>query len=410
MSKLYLGLACLLLAYTAGAQCPSGRYLNEIFPSVTVDSPVYSTPYSLKMDIYQPAGDTLHARPLIILAHGGSFLTGTREDDPMVDSLCLRLAKRGYVTASIDYRLSELLTMLSTDSTGAIDEVVKAMSDGKAAIRFFMKDASTTNTYKIDTNNIYIGGNSAGAVLYMHVGYISDTMECPSYIRTAIDANGGFDGNSGNDGYTVRSKGIIDLAGGLNETSFVQAGDKPSVNAQGAEDEVVPYTCGYPNLGSSSSPLNVHVKLCGLGSLEPVYTANGIYHLSMVFPVDGHVPWNSNAAKLNLVDSLVKVFLYNLVCTSTPPSSVNTTNINTEVTLYPNPANEALNIMSSELVKDITLFDEVGRVAVQARNINKTAYEVNTAHLSKGIYFVKISFENGNITPVTRKILVNQAL
>src|SRR4051812_16386227 len=116
----------MLLLHTtnANAQCSDGRYLDYIFP-VTMTTVTYSLPYSLQMDIYQPTGDTSSARPLIILAHGGSFISGTKSDDPTIDSLCKRFAERGYVTASIDYRLSTLISMVSADSTQAINEVVK---------------------------------------------------------------------------------------------------------------------------------------------------------------------------------------------------------------------------------------------------------------------------------------------
>lgn len=190
MKKLYLLLAGSVIMNTAHAQCPAGRHVSDTyFPSITMDSVTYSSAYSLKMDIYQPVGDTMSARPIIILAHGGSFIGGDRASDGTVDSLCARFAHRGYVTASIDYRLSDALSMISSDSTMAIDEVIKAISYGKAAVRYFRQDRATTNTYKIDTNKIYVGGNSAGAVLYMHVGYLTDISECPSYIATAMAAS-----------------------------------------------------------------------------------------------------------------------------------------------------------------------------------------------------------------------------
>ena len=387
---------CIMSVGRASAQCSGGRYLNEIF-SYTLDSTTYSTPYSLKMDIYQPAGDTLSARPLIILAHGGSFVGGTRSDDSTVDWLCQNFARRGYVTASIDYRLSNLVTM-ALDSSAAIDEVIKAISDGKAAVRYFVQDRATTNTYKIDTNNIYVGGNSAGAVLYMHVGYISNIGECPADVVTAMTANGGFDGNSGNAGYSLKCKAVIDLAGGLNTPSFVNAGDIPSVNAQGDADNVVPYTCAHALSGG------VQVTLCGLGSLEPVFTSNSIYHWSHVFPGDGHVPWSSNPAKFFTVDSLVKQFLYTLVCPGA--SEVNMVNTNAEVLVYPNPASEAITIKASDMLKELSVYDQTGRVVFLAANINRDSYEVNTSHLPAGVYFVKIRFSNENTSPVIRQLVI----
>jgi hypothetical protein len=357
------------------------------------------------MDIYQPEGDTLTARPLIIVAHGGSFIGGNREDDVACDSICWRFVKRGYVAASIDYRLSNIGVMLSPDSTQPINAVIQAVSDGKAAIRYFMKDAANTNTYRIDTNNIFIGGNSAGAVLYMHVGYLDSLGECPSYIQTAMAANGGFDGNSGNPGYTTKSKAIINLAGGLNETSFVSAGDKPSVNCQGDQDMVVPYTCNYPNFGTASFPINVLVNLCGLGSLEPVYDSNGIYHMSHVFPGEGHVPWDGNAAEYNTVDSIVRLFLFNMVCTNV--LNVNSIAVNTEISLYPNPASEVLNISSPEKISNLSVYDETGRVVARINGLDRTDYQINTAHFAKGLYFVKVFFNNAGHTPVVKRVVVD---
>jgi acetyl esterase/lipase len=61
-------------------------------------------PVNLYMDIFQPTGDTLSQRPLVIIAFGGGFLSGSK-DHWSIRLLCQNLAKRGYVTAAIDYRL-----------------------------------------------------------------------------------------------------------------------------------------------------------------------------------------------------------------------------------------------------------------------------------------------------------------
>ncbi|SVD70519.1 uncharacterized protein METZ01_LOCUS423373, partial [marine metagenome] len=37
------------------------------------------------MDIYEPVGDTLSNRPVIIFLHSGSFFSGSNEADDMVD-------------------------------------------------------------------------------------------------------------------------------------------------------------------------------------------------------------------------------------------------------------------------------------------------------------------------------------
>ncbi|MBK7811808.1 MAG: hypothetical protein IPI50_11325 [Saprospiraceae bacterium] len=72
-------------------------------------------PEALKVDIYTPLGDTETARPLVLIAHTGSFLppifnqqvTGSRNDST-VRATAIDLASRGYVVAAYTYRLGWL--------------------------------------------------------------------------------------------------------------------------------------------------------------------------------------------------------------------------------------------------------------------------------------------------------------
>jgi hypothetical protein len=294
-SKLYaLPVTCLLALFvqSASAQCNNIRYHSFVFSSYTITTVTYSTPYNLQMDIYQPTGDTAKARPLLVLAHGGTFITGSRTDDGTVVSLCENFAKRGYVTCSIDYRLGDAL----------------------AAVRYFYQDAHGTNTYKIDTNKIYIGGNSAGAVMAMQYGYIDSLQQLPVYLQNIVNQNGGIEGNSGNPGYSSKVAGVINLAGGLNLPQLITPGNLPVVSAQGDQDETVPYYCNDPEFGLGGINLvSIPVRLCGLGSLQPLITANIPTWSSLVFPGQGHVPWQSDTTFFDQVDTLVTNFLYGFV-------------------------------------------------------------------------------------------------
>ena len=96
------------------------RYLDEIFDEVTkTEDVIYGNapdlPFvflfewntidiDLDMDIYEPAGDTITNRPVIIFIHSGAFFTGNNEADDVV-ALSIASAKRGYVAVSISYRL-----------------------------------------------------------------------------------------------------------------------------------------------------------------------------------------------------------------------------------------------------------------------------------------------------------------
>ena len=150
----------------------SNRYQDEIFNNITVETNVtYSDVYNLKMDIYQPNQDVdvCTNRPLIILAHGGSFISGSKSNPTMVD-LCETFAKRGYVAASINYRLATDPSVLGflgglawyLNLESGINVIYSAMTDAKAAVRFFRKEFSEEgNPYGIDENQIWMGGNSA---------------------------------------------------------------------------------------------------------------------------------------------------------------------------------------------------------------------------------------------------------
>ena len=72
------------------------------------------------MDIYTPDGDEATDRRVVVLLHTGTFLpaivngqaTGDKSDNTLVE-LCTRLAKKGYVAVSANYRLG--WNPLSTD-------------------------------------------------------------------------------------------------------------------------------------------------------------------------------------------------------------------------------------------------------------------------------------------------------
>lgn len=394
----------LLLVLVAGsaqlfAQCGQ-RYKDMIFSNVTKTSNVtFSTANSatLKMDIYEPTGDTASQRPVLIMAHGGSFIGGDKGTDNVCVQICTNYAKRGYVTADIQYRLAaDAFDML--DSSKAIEVVLKAISDGKSAIRFFRKDAATANTYKINPNWIFAGGNSAGAVLYMHVIYLDSLGEAPPAFQTIINQNGGIEGNSGNDGYSSELSAIINLAGGLNKPEFVGPGNKPSFNAQGSADVTVPYSCA--NAQSGVTP----VRLCGLGVLQGQYDQYGIENSSIVYPGAGHCPWQNSSAMMTQIDTTSANFLYSLMCSTS--TSINDIKFNADITLFPNPANDRLNIRSNIKPVSVAMFDNLGREVINQPVMDGYNMALNTSSLAKGVYIVKVEFADKNYATSVQRVVI----
>jgi para-nitrobenzyl esterase len=113
MNKFLLYIFCNVLMLQAFAQC-GNRYLEDISTSfIKHEDIIYGSNLDNKnqqtellLDVYEPAEDTLSLRPLMIFVHGGSFVGGSRTDQD-IDKIAQYFAKKGYVTANIEYRVEQ---------------------------------------------------------------------------------------------------------------------------------------------------------------------------------------------------------------------------------------------------------------------------------------------------------------
>lgn len=418
MKKLLLTSAvCFIASYTLLSQtyCGSSRYDIPVFSNVTVTSNIVygsnlnvsNQPVTLMLDVYEPTGDTATMRPLIVMAHGGSFFSGSKTD---LVYICTEFAKRGYVTVSIDYRLG---LGFPIDSIRAMRAVWRATQDMKASVRFFRKDAATTNIYKIDPNMIFIGGASAGAIMAVHYAYLDQPNEIPSTIDT--NALGGLEGNSGNAGYSSTVKAIVNICGAIADTCWMKPGDEDLVSMQGNNDNTVPY-CSDKVYLASFQIMIIH----GLGTIVKRANNIGIYNPVHTFYGQDH---GSPADTINIDTTIVLAsdFLYKQMgCT--PINTVNYTNSplclvnlpNTpacllnpgvndivlkdeNVSLYPNPAAENL-ILTLKDVKGTKfsgkVHDITGRTVSQF-SFSGEEYLIKRNQIQSGIYFLKLNSDAG---------------
>jgi len=330
MKKITTLLLLILFNAVTFAQC-NGRYQTEIFSSVTKTTVNYSDVYTdnaHEMDIYTPDGDTEINRPLILFIHGGSFYGGDKTDLDCQD-FCKTFAKKGYVTASVNYRLVSLLNIVSflSNQDEQYEEVLKATSDVKAAIRYFRKDVANGNIHGIDPNTIFVGGVSAGGVTAIHLAYIDDISDLPTTpldIQAVATSLGGLEGDAGNLGYSSEVNGVISFAGGINTLSWIDANDEPIVSCQGDADLTVNYNCG-PGLNNPSV-----LTLCGAGEMHPQADLVGVVNNKLIFLGEGHtwfVGGNSNSLFLQALDFTSNFLFPLLPCNNTTSiSEENTTN------------------------------------------------------------------------------------
>lgn len=166
------------------------RYRDEVFDEVTrTDDITYGTaldkdgqPVTLALDLYEPAGDGAEARPLIIWVHGGSFCCGNKNSPEIVDQATL-FARKGYVTASISYRLSRPgCTVVGADCVRAI---VDARADAQEAVRYLRAHAAE---HRIDPDRIAMAGTSAGAITALGVNFATE--DPAAKIQAAVSLSG----------------------------------------------------------------------------------------------------------------------------------------------------------------------------------------------------------------------------
>ena len=205
-------------------------------------------PVDLYMDIFVPTGDTLTQRPVAIVAFGGGFLDGTRDHWSM-EQIAIQLAARGYVAATMDYRLG----MNIFDEDVSIRAVYRGLQDGRSAVRFFRADAAGSNTYGVDPDHIYIGGHSAGGFVALHNLYLDKDVERPASTRTWfyegnwLPDQGGLDDVGDNTTYSGHANGAFSLAGALGYTTLIEGGEaENTVMFHSTDDGTVPYTSGQP--------------------------------------------------------------------------------------------------------------------------------------------------------------------
>ena len=254
---------------------------------------------TLRLDLYKPVGDGNRFRPLLVLAHGGSWLGGCKED---IQWLAAEMAGRGYAVACVNYRLGwhkaasvaracgtedipdvfppAYDALYAADTCEIIRAIYRGQQDVKGAIRWLKARHLTDSTC---TEAVVVGGESAGAFLALAVGFLDRAAEKPDCAAALAPAPvpapntlnasalncvqtvwpitdiarqrpdlGPVDGllHSGN-GYDARVQGVLSFYGGVPEIAlgqnWLQGPDTPAVYFYHQTcDAVVPFNYGQP--------------------------------------------------------------------------------------------------------------------------------------------------------------------
>ncbi len=318
MNKYILLLVVLTATVFSQSECDGERYMSDLFPDIQITSNIeygenitedilgFEYTQTLYLDVYEPEGDNVNERPLIIFMFGGAFVSGSK-NSPVMQELCTRYAKMGYVASAIDYRLTPTL-IWNGSAENAYKAVLKAIHDLKAAIRYFRMNDSLYDDFGVDTSRIYTGGSSAGAIASVNTAYLNEESEIPELVIDFVNESGGLEGLSGNPGFDSHFYGIVNLCGAVGDTNWIEFNDIPIVSVHGDEDTVVPYADDLVTLFGINLQVygsySIHQTMIDLGNQSALYTFEG----------EDHTPYAYSDAYMDVTIDFTKEYMYDLVC------------------------------------------------------------------------------------------------
>ena len=270
-----------------------------------------TTELPLYMDIYQPANDKVKKRPLFMFVHGGSFFFGDKQNK-LQQAITDDLVKRGYVVASINYRLGSTLL-----GAGAIERTIyQGVQDARAALRYLV---SHKNMYGIDEERIYVGGSSAGGIIAMTTTFM-DSDEVFSSVEAGFlnirKDLGGLDESGNKLKDTFQIAGIISMWGGLLDLQIIN-NNIPALLFHGTDDDIIPCNSGLPFKKYTGGIISKFApgKLYGSESIHQWMNSNDIPAKYVPFHSFGHelqtnADGTINDTNLDIIKNEINDFLY----------------------------------------------------------------------------------------------------
>lgn len=392
MKTYLLLLIAISFSYITQAQfngCDGSRYIDDVFTEIKVTqglkygegTTLFDNFQELYLDVYEPEGDGLVRRPVIILAFGGSFISGKRED---LEFLCEAYARKGYVAVTIDYRLFDgpLLPLPSADQLKNV--VIKTVSDMKAAIRYMRQDADTDNIFRIDPDLVFIGGISAGSITAFHTAVIDSDDDIAPDIIEILENNGGIEGNtSDNYEYSSEVQGLVNFSGGLNDAGWIDENDPPFISIHDDMDGVVPYAGGFAKV--FGFPI---IYMEGSGRCHEVGDSLGVENqLKTIENSEEHVGYFSTLESIEENIHYTASFVAEIVCASGPTHTQDLTHSLESIQAYPNPSNGIISFSETNNKNlRVDLFNTMG----QKLNSFSNPGTIDLSNNANGIYLLRM--------------------
>ncbi|MBP6335874.1 MAG: T9SS type A sorting domain-containing protein, partial [Bacteroidia bacterium] len=246
------------------------------------------------------------------------------------------------------------------------------------------------------------GGSSAGAFTALHLAYMNEFSEVPSFIDTTLMGN--LEGESGNPGYSSDINAVINLCGALGAKETIIPGDIPFVSMHGTNDNTVPYATDTITL----------LGLFPIMLVDGSYSSNayastiGVHNEMYTYYGAGHVPYLGDSAYMDTTVRFVSNFLYDyLSCTPRDlnplPNTFGITGISdadeltNSISVYPNPATDYIIVESESEIIGYKIFDVSGRLVRSAESTHKSKIRIERHQLKPGYYTLSILTKTGEV-------------
>lgn len=220
----------------------------------------YGDKERLKYDFYRPHNLDKEKLPLLIFVHGGAFVMGDKRNY-IITKFTQDFCRSGFATASVNYRIigGELKDGQALINKGFTrKKIMEAVGDVKKAVKYFRENSNDLN---IDSDNIFLVGFSAGAIISSHIIF-TNSSEATDYMnkgegmfKNTIDNIDIFD-----DDPKSLVKGVVSISGGvmdffdLEDTDLI---DMPYLLIHGNNDKIVPISFDNPMGKFAEDDLNI---------------------------------------------------------------------------------------------------------------------------------------------------------
>ena len=202
-------------------------YIDSLYSVKPVTTETYAEKDGEKLiiDLYLPDKKNSEKSPLIVFMHGGGFAGGSPKN-PQEVKFAKIAASKGYAVGLISYRLirkgKETGFGCDFEAEGKLETFRLAAEDFMDAVSF-MK--SNTEKYNLNTENIIVGGSSAGAEAVLNAVYNPDLIFENDTQYSDLDISA-----------------VFSLAGAIVDVRYIRPENAiPGIFFHGTDDNLVPY-------------------------------------------------------------------------------------------------------------------------------------------------------------------------